>query len=159
MNVHDEGDNQVKNEAAARQVPIHKKLIDLGFLNYVAAFRAKSDDHLWPTLKRSGPDGKYAHYYTQRFTSYCRQTKMYDPTRPFHAMRASFRTFLEETEAKSAHISKLIGHSLNGTLGVGAIYTKRIKAPVLKQVVDMFDPQLDLSHLVRFNPTEHKTRP
>lgn len=159
MNVHDEGNNKVKNEAAARQVPIHKKLIDLGFLEYVAAFRAKSDDHLWPTLKRSGPDGKYAHYYTQRFTSYCRQTKMYDSTRPFHAMRASFRTFLEETEAKSAHISKLIGHSLNGTLGVGAIYTKRIKAPVLKQVVDMFDPQLDLSHLVRFNPAEHKTRP
>jgi integrase len=159
MNIHDEGRNQLKNETAERQVPIHKILIGLGFLDYVNFFRTRADDHLWPALKRGGPDEKYAHYYTQRFTSYSRQTKVYDPARPFHAMRASFRTFLEETEAKSAHISKLIGHSLNGELGVGAIYTKRIKASVLKQVVDMFDPQLDLSHLIRFDPRKHKTSP
>lgn len=159
INIHSENGNHVKTEAGERRVPIHSYIISLGFLDYVSIFRRNSDDHLWPTLKRGGPDKKFAHYYTQRFTEYCRQTGIYDESRPFHALRASFRTFLEDTQAKSVHISKVVGHSLTTELGEGGRYTKKFNMSTLKQVVDKFDPKVNLPHLVRFDPAKHRIKP
>ncbi|TWA79130.1 hypothetical protein FBY14_1331 [Azospirillum brasilense] len=159
MNIHADNGNHVKTDAGVRRVPLHSVIIALGFLDYVGLFRNGADNHLWPTLKRGGPDGKFAHYYTQRFTAYCRHTNIYDASRPFHALRASFRTFLEDTQAKSVHISKVVGHSLTAVLGEGGRYTKRIKMPTLKDVVDMFDPNVNLSHLVPFDPAKHRIKP
>ena len=152
LDIHDEDGNQLKNATAVRTVPIHDQLIALGFLGYADLFRGRGDGHLWPTLKRGGPDKKFSHTYRQRFTAYCRNTGIYDPKRPFHALRATFRTFLEETDAKSAHISKLAGHKLTMVLGEGATYTKRIKSSVLKSAINKFKPDVDLSQLRRFNP-------
>lgn len=151
-----EDNGGVKTENSVRLVPIHNKLIDLGFLNYAEVFRGKADDHLWPTLKRGGPDGKFAAYYTKAFTHYCREVEIYNEERPFHALRATFRTFLENTEAKSMHVSKVIGHSLVGALGVGAIYVKAVQVQKLREVVNMFDPEIDLGHLVPFDPKRHR---
>ncbi len=153
MNVHKEGENHVKTPAGVRVVPVHRLLIDLGFLEYVDLFRGKTNQHLWPTLKRRGPDKKFSHYYSQRFTAYTRATGIYDPKRPFHALRATFRTFVEEDEnSKSAHVSKVIGHKLTSILGEGATYLKRVKPDKLKIAVDLFNPEIDLSHLRRFDP-------
>lgn len=152
LGIHREDGNHLKNHTAIRSVPIHDQLIELGFLQYVELFRNETNDHLWPTLKRGGPDRKFSHYYRQRFTEYCRDTGIYDRKRPFHALRATFRTFMEETDAKSAHVSKIAGHKLTAVLGEGATYTKRVKASVLKAAIDKFKPDVDLSHLRPFRP-------
>lgn len=154
IDVNDE-DGHVKTDNSVRIVPIHKKIIELGFLRYVEIFRSKNSDHLWPTLKRTGPDKKYATYYARSFGTYCRQTKIYNEGRPFHALRATFRTFLEETQAKSVNISQILGHSLVAALGVGGFYVKRSQVVKLHEVVDLFDAGIDLSHLQPFDPTRH----
>lgn len=159
LNIHEEDGNNLKNHTATRIVPIHDKLIRLGFVDYANIFRGRGDEHLWPTLKRGGPDKKFSHYYRQRFTDYCRETGIYDKKRPFHTLRSTFRTFLEETDAKSVHISKIVGHKLTTVLGEGATYTKRIKASVLKTAIDQFDPGVDLSHLRPFRPGEDPIEP
>jgi integrase len=155
IRVHPERRNKLKNDNANRVVPIHKKLIELGFLTYVELIRKRDNRHMWPKLKPGSVDAKLSSYYTKAFTNYCKAVGLYDPLRPFHALRATFRTFLEEQDIKSAHISKLLGHSLKTALGEGATYVKSMKSSLLKEVVDRFDPEIDLSHLESFDPNVH----
>ena len=152
LNIHEEGDSQLKNEQSTRRVPIHRLILELGFLDHVAGVRAAGGGHLWPGLRRVGPDLKYGYAYSKDFGRYCRRTRVYREGRGFHSLRHTFRTFLEETDTKSAWISRLMGHKLTALLGEGATYTKtknrRVLLCVLKEAVDAFDPGVDLSHLL-----------
>ena len=152
FNIHDEGENQLKNEQSVRRVPIHKFILELGFLDHVAEIRAAGGRHLWPGLRRAGPDGKYAYAYSKEFGTYCRDACVYREGRGFHSLRHTFRTFLEDTDTKSVWISRLMGHKLTALLGEGATYTKtknrKVPLHVLKEAVDAFDPGIDLSHLL-----------
>lgn len=155
IRVHDEDGNQLKNEQSVRRIPIHRFIIELGFLDYVA--KAKNDGlvHLWPGMSRSGPDGKYAYAYSKFFGRYCRNTGIFVEGRGFHSLRHTFRTFTEETDTKSIWISRLMGHKLTTLLGEGATYTKtkgrKVPLATLKEAVDAFDPGVDLSHLLLRN--------
>jgi integrase len=151
INIHRDDGNQLKNAQSIRRVPIHRFVIELGFLDYVEEARAADRTHLWPGMTRSGPDGKFAYAYSKSFGLYCRATGVYLEGRGFHSLRHTFRTFAEETDTKSIWISRLMGHKLTALLGEGATYTKTTsrKVPLasLKEAVDAFDPGVDLDHL------------
>ena len=156
FNIHREGGNQLKNDQSVRRVPIHRFILDLGFLDYVAKARGEEREHLWPGMSRGGPDGKYAYAYSKSFGLYCKATSVYQEGRGFHSLRHTFRTFLEETDTKSVWISRLMGHKLTALLGEGATYTKtkvrKVSLAVLKEAVDAFDPGVDLGHLLPRRP-------
>jgi integrase len=54
----------VKTENSKRTIPIHKKLIDIGFLDYVQ----KQKGRLFPQL--TFYKGSYSHYFTRWFSGY-----------------------------------------------------------------------------------------
>lgn len=159
FNIHRDHGNQLKNEQSIRRVPVHRFVIELGFLDYVEEARAAGRTHLWPGMTRSGPDGKFAYAYSKSFGLYCRATGVYVEGRGFHSLRHTFRTFTEETDTKSMWISRLMGHKLTALLGEGATYTKtksksngrKVSLSMLKEAVDAFDPCVDLSHLIPKN--------
>jgi integrase len=159
FNIHRDGGNQLKNAQSIRRVPVHRFVIEAGFLDYVEEARAAGRTHLWPSMSRSGPDGKFAYAYSKFFGLYCRATGVYVEGRGFHSLRHTFRTFTEETDTKSMWISRLMGHKLTALLGEGATYTKttsrKVSLAMLKEAVDAFDPGVDLSHL----RPKHKGRP
>ena len=150
FNIHRDGGNQLKNAQSIRRVPVHRFVIELGFLDYVEEARAAGRTHLWPGMSRSGPDGKVAYAYSKSFGLYCRATGVYVEGRGFHSLRHTFRTFTEETDTKSMWISRLMGHKLTALLGEGATYTKtntrKVSLAMLKEAIDAFDPGVDLSH-------------
>ncbi len=152
LRLHAEDGNQLKNEQSVRRVPVHKFIIELGFLDYIMKARSEGREHLWPGLSRSGPDGKYAYAYSKFFGRYCRGTGVFLENRGFHSLRHTFRTFTEDTDTKSVWISRLMGHKLTALLGEGATYTKtknrKVPLATLKEAVDAFDPGVDLSHLL-----------
>jgi integrase len=159
LNIHGEDGNQVKNAQSVRRVPIHRLILELGFLDYVMRAKAEGRAHLWPGMRRAGPDGKHAYAYSKSFGFYCRAVGIYEEGRGFHSLRHTFRTFLEETETKSVWISRLMGHKLTALLGEGATYTKtrvrKVSLAILKEAVDAFDPGVDLSQLLpRASATE-----
>jgi integrase len=152
FNIHGDDGNQLKNKQSIRRVPVHRFIVEVGFLEYVEAARAAGRAHLWPQMTRGGPDGKFAHTYSKSFTIYCRATTVYLEGRGFHSLRHTFRTFTEETDTKSMWISRLMGHKLTNLLGEGATYTKtrkrKVSLAMLKEAVDAFDPGVDLRHLL-----------
>lgn len=162
LRLHAEDGNQLKNQQSVRRVPVHKFIIELGFLNYVMQVRNEGREHLWPGLTRSGPDGKYAYSYSKFFGRYCRTTGVFLKNRGFHSLRHTFRTFTEDTDTKSLWISRLMGHKLTALLGEGATYTKtknrKVPLATLKEAVDAFDPGVDLSHLLP-NPRPQESLP
>ncbi len=56
FDVHDRGENKLKNPGATREIPVHKRLIELGLLEYMASV----EDYLFPSIAdgaREYPNG------------------------------------------------------------------------------------------------------
>jgi hypothetical protein len=51
---------RLKNKSAVRLVPIHRELLRLGFLQYVAQRQSAGDERIFPNLEPGGADGRLA---------------------------------------------------------------------------------------------------
>lgn len=85
--VHDGQAAQVKNPARQRELPIHKDLIRLGFLEYVERMQREGAARLFPGLERGGLDGRFGHDFTQWWTEYRRAVGAYARGQDFHSLR------------------------------------------------------------------------
>jgi integrase len=104
---------RVKTEAAKRRVPLHRKVLELGFLDYVERVAPKPDSYLFPRLK---PDprksGHRSGKFSQWFTEYRRDAGIDDPRYVFHSFRAGVATKLLSASPAIpiGHIVALVGH-------------------------------------------------
>jgi integrase len=111
-------DRQVKSKASRRQVPLHPKLIALGFLDYVSRLKQSKEMYLFPNLPHA--DGKAA---TRQFTKWwglwCRANARArgmegqgfdDPRKTFHSLRHAFKRQCRGVMDEEMH-DLLTGHS------------------------------------------------
>ncbi|PYE29052.1 site-specific recombinase XerD [Rhizobium sp. PP-CC-3A-592] len=132
-----------KTEAGTRIIPVHSWLIRHGFMNFVTQQRARGAEHLFSpelTLHK----GTISSGFSREFS----RLKIYlgvGEKTAFHSFRHSFRTVLESTDLKESHIDAVMGHEGGG--GQGRTYTKRVTTAKLKQVVEAFEPPLELDFL------------
>jgi integrase len=64
---------KLKNESSHRTVPLHSKLLDIGFLDHVAAMRSAGHLHVFPNLPQEKVDGVgdlVSRDFINRFRSY-----------------------------------------------------------------------------------------
>jgi integrase len=162
-----EDDGQsVKNEESRRIIPVHQKLIDLGFIDYCEANKAAAKDgpsNLFD-LKRAKADG-YGKAASQWFnTKYLRDyLKIDDPNVVFHSFRHRFISSLaqaildasgvsEETAIKeripeALILRRLAGHSVAHAMTAGRgqfdvhtdTYTGAFSVRSMKRVIDRLD--------------------
>lgn len=162
-----EDDGQsVKNEESRRIIPVHQKLIDLGFIEYCEAKRAAAKDgavNLFD-LKRAKADG-YGKAASQWFnTKYLREyLKIDDPNVVFHSFRHRFISSLaqaildasgvsEETAIKeripeALILRRLAGHSVAHAMTAGRgqfdvhtdTYTGAFSVRSMKRVIDRLE--------------------
>lgn len=132
-----------KTESGARIIPIHPWLIKHGFMNFVKLQRTRGAAHLFsPQLPDSGKSlGKE---FSRHFSKIKIALGVSEKT-TFHSFRHTFRTVLDSTDLKDSHINAVMGHEGGG--GEGATYTKRVTTAKLKEVVQAFQPPLDLAFL------------
>lgn len=137
----------VKKGEHARLVPIHQKLIDLGFLGFVEALKQRKEDRLFPELPYRGKN-KYADKFQRWFNNTYTKAKNCDITTPntsFHSLRHTFITHLSNEMNVQAHqISAMVGQKPDG----GVTVTRYIKPIDLKQRNDIlqkinFDKSID----------------
>ena len=102
----------LKTINAERFVPIHRYLIDLGFLDYVSGLDNKRSIRLWQNLKVNGY-GKYSSTYSKRFGKFKRAIGIDDRQLTFHSLRHTFANELKQAEVSEHLIAQLIGHSNN----------------------------------------------
>lgn len=162
----DDDDQSVKNEDSRRIIPVHQKLIDLGFIDYCKAKKAAAKDasaNLFD-LNRAKADG-YGKAASQWFnTKYLRNyLKIEDRNVVFHSFRHRFITSLaqaildasgmsEETAVKeripeALILRRLAGHSVAHSMTAGRgqfdvhtdTYTGAFSVKSMKRVIDRLE--------------------
>lgn len=137
---------KLKSESSARVIPIHKKLIQLGFLEYTKSIK---NEQLWPGLpfrqERAGG------YFSQWFST-LRQSLQIPRTMLFHSFRHTFRSKLVEAKVPEPVIDQILGHASHGSIGA-RVYT-HISIEMLNDAVQSISYVIELSSLV----SDDKTR-
>lgn len=112
---------QVKTAASIRKIPIHTKLIKLGFLEYVSNISKQGHLSLWPKLRmrKNKPGG----YFSNWFGEFRRSIGL-TSSPDFHAFRHQMRTKLAQRDISEHIIDGLMGHEIKGSTGA-KVYSHR----------------------------------
>lgn len=111
-------------------------------MNFVEQQRARDAEHLFsPEL----PFGKSISSGFSRTFSKLKIDLGVGEKTTFHSFRHTFRTVLESTDLKDSHIDAVMGHEGGGS--EGRTYTKRVSTAKLREVVEAFEPPLDITFL------------
>lgn len=135
----EEDDKTIKNLASHRTVPVHKTLIDLGFIEYVQSCVDAGQPRLWMSLTLDGR-GKWAKNYANWFlgtsntVGFLRTYVTTDPKKNFHSFRHSFINTLKQADVEEVKISELVGHKNESK--TMARYGKAYSVPLMKKTID-----------------------
>lgn len=121
--------NQVKNAASRRLIPLHPKLIELGFIRYVQGL-ANQQGRVFPELKPVGVGQKLTDKWGQWFGRYKRQIGITDRTKVFHSFRHTWKT-----HAVDAGIAERVCREFQGHEGKDAA-DKYGAAPSMAKLVE-----------------------
>ena len=112
-------DKTTKNKNSIRLVPLHSKLIELGFLDYIS----KKQKNLFKINNKD-------------FSSYFRKTykNQINENKTFYCLRHSFITKLVEDSQSIEHIAMLVGHTQQYKITFG--YTHKIPLKALDKVIN-----------------------
>lgn len=133
FDVNEDQDKRLKNLSSKRVIPIHPRLVELGFLAFVDKLRkCNCEKRLWPNLNRRESDGycsSIGHWY-QRFN---RKHVTADPLKTFHSLRHTFADTLKQMGTQETIICELMGHT-NDSITTGR-YGKRYRPKILLEAV------------------------
>ena len=97
----------LKNESSRRQIPVHSRLIELGFLDLVSG----STGRLFPDLSSAGARQLTASW-SQWFGRYLRQViGIADRRKTFHSFRHTFKDLCREAGISKDLHDRLTGHT------------------------------------------------
>lgn len=133
-------DKKLKNKSSARVIPIHRKLIELGFIDYVKSQRQLERKRLWEHLEL-GLEG-YATNYRKWYGEFNRKYVTKDPDKTFHSFRHLFATSMKQISLKGDidHyvIKYLLGHSVANDITM-SVYTHGYNMKQLLEVLNKLD--------------------
>lgn len=130
-----------KTEAGERKIPIHPWLIKHGLLKLIDLRRAEGAGRVFPELPMQRR--KLGAQFSREFSRF-KIGLGYGKKTVFHSFRHTFRTELENTSHKDAHIDAVMGHE-GGNRGEGRTYVKGVSVTVLAKVVKSFRSPLSLA--------------
>lgn len=112
----EDGVKRVKTSAGHRFVPIHPELKRLGFLDHVAAVRAKQPPkaRLFPDLTTAST-GYISDNFSKWFANFLDKVGIKDARKNFHSFRHTFRDALREAEIPQDRVRELGGWSSGST--------------------------------------------
>ncbi len=145
LDINASGDKTLKTASSTRKIPIHPKLIELGFLKFVKAKRKTSNKRLFYELERSKADGTYSFTFSKWFSRFLKESGVKTKKNCFHSFRHSFEDACRAAEVSGDLTDALQGHKLSGMRGV---YGDGFKLETLAKAVRQITfSGLDLSFL------------
>jgi integrase len=139
----------LKNESAARIIPLHPTLVDvLKFPEYVQGLALIGDSLIFPDLTKSEKTNwKFSHGLSKSFGLYLRKkVGITDKKKAFHSFRHTVADHLYNKPVEVPIIEELQGRA--GKTETSKTYTKGLRVPVLyKEAILKLDYKVDLSHL------------
>jgi integrase len=151
---------RLKNESSLRRVPIHKFILDLGFLEFVERQRKRRRCvFLFPDINPHSEPGKRGDPLTKAFGRHIRQIGIKDEKIVMHSLRHTFRTVLANTDLPNRWIDMVTGHEGTDEPGDEArmsgrkvsegqrTYTKDMELDPANKAIQAFICPIDLSFL------------
>ena len=137
-------EGEVKNQQSIRWVPLHPKLIDLGFLHYVEAVKREGYEMLFPDAKQAC-DGKYSTWFQKPWANYLKRIAVKTSRKEcFDAFRHTWVGALRRAEVPEEIRKRLGGWKIHGAEGgYGPEHLPRL----LNYLAKADYPGLDLSTL------------
>ncbi|WP_199451366.1 site-specific integrase [Vibrio harveyi] len=124
---------KLKNLTSRRIVPIHQRLIDIGFIDYLTSVQ---HDRLFPELKDSRDGfGSAASKWFGRFKTRLGFAKGHD----FHSFRHTVATQLKQQQVSHIAAGAILGHAQNNI--TYDRYGKDLSIEQVKTVVNLIDPR------------------
>lgn len=136
FDVNDRNDKKVKVESSKRTVPIHPKLISLGFLTYHDELLQKHEPRLWNALSWRKDDG-YSNGFGKWYRIFNRQFVTDDLKKVFHSFRHTVADTLKQAGVQESVISEILGHT-HKSITTGR-YGKRYQPSVLLEAIVKLD--------------------
>lgn len=125
---------RLKTIASKRIVPIHSKLIECGFLDYVTECRKTKKDRVLYDLTFSGQNG-YGRNLSRWFNDvFLKKLGIKTDRLVFHSLRHTAVTKLLQAGVEEPIVKTLIGHAQEGV--TQNVYAKGYKISQLKQAID-----------------------
>lgn len=143
----------LKNDNAGRLMPIHRILLEAGFLRYAETLRNKGVKALFPELQprtaarerrlAAGVSVELRQSFGRKFyrkmASYLTSVDKYAPGRVNHALRHTIDTMLHNEDVLTVRISELLGHRRLGGGETTDRYYKGATLAKLKAAIDKID--------------------
>ena len=131
IDINNDGDKRLKNQSAARRIPIHSHLINQGFID----FASKQQGKLFPELVKA--NGKRGHHFSKWFARYRQQSGVTEPGKTFHSFRHTVATQFKRADIEETKAAAILGHTVKGeTYGR---YGKQYRPEQLRQVIEVID--------------------
>jgi integrase len=134
FDLNEDDDRKLKTLSSRRVVPVHPRLLELGFLRYVEEARRQEHPRLWMNLNRRESDG-YSNAIGKWFQRFNRKHITDDLQKSFHSLRHSFADTLKQKGVQESMISELMGH-VNSSITTGR-YGKRFQPGLLLEALNM----------------------
>ena len=128
--VSNNNDKSIKTSAGNRIVPLHPKLLQLGFLNYVNQVRPSKQSKLFPQLEWV-PSTGFSTKISRWFARYLKGLGIKQRGKNFHSFRHTVVNKLTTAQVYEPFIRELVGHS-HGSITMD-VYGGRKPIEVLAQ--------------------------
>lgn len=137
---------KVKTENGFREVPLHRELLQIGFMLHVAERRRHGDACLLFDDVPPASDGYRSTNFSKRFATFLKSLGIKDDPRRtcFHSYRHNFRDALRQPEANPDFVREAGGWASRDT---SDIYGDGTPAHLMRGLIDGIDYDLDLGHL------------
>ena len=141
FSVNGTNDKRLKNLASERRIPVHPRLIDLGFLEHLENTRKSNAPRLWMNLTWMDIHG-YSNGFGKWYQRYNRTNVTADPKKVFHSMRHTLANTLKQIGVQEVVIAEIMGHA-NDSMTTGR-YGKRYQPKVLLEALMLLDYGIDI---------------
>lgn len=144
IDINNKGEKTTKTEAGLRIVPIHSKLLEIGFLKFIEE-RApgRLSGNLWGFTRWRE---SWSKRWGLRFNDWFARNAQTEKGKVFHSFRHTFIDEFKQAGVAKELVSELVGHVVKGeTFGR---YGKEYSVQVLKATVEKLSFNLDLRRII-----------
>ncbi len=114
---------RLKSGHAARELPLHPRILELGFLDYVAAVRAAGHIRLFPDLlvnrRKDGSPMFTRDFSSKRYARYRAKLGIDDPRKPYHSFRHWVKAMMKRLGVEYSKQDAVLGHAPPSNAGSG----------------------------------------
>jgi integrase len=140
-------DKKLKTMSSRRIVPVHAKLIEIGFMDYVADERRKNSKKLFPELTLS-TTGYYSDPFSKWFARFLKSCGANNARTSFHSFRHCFRDAVRNAELDQETAFSLGGWAVHRSNGIANSYGRGHQITALQKAINAINyPSLSLKFL------------